>query len=349
MENSPYIGWVTLAASLIMLWLTRRGVRRKQVTGNRGQILTPSEPGYYIKLAGYILAGLALLAVALRQFTIIYGFSGLFLALLGVGVPGYLILRYGRLKHVLGFLLRRPAQPQAAAAPPKAAQPAPTPRQWALSALALISRVKGQDISLLGGQKPSPWAEKTAERRLAREWDIHAVDDFDEVSSWLFEVGHRTDFHAFIQQITGMDAGQVRTFLEETDAGLHGYESAQEQEEVRHRVEMIRSNKDNIRYISFMAWDMLRYMDLCRIGYLAGYLDEDDTWDRLLTAGQVLQSRYDSWEDLNDQFLLAREFWSCVEDERDGHVYRKAFERLHDDEKSPWRQIAWGLPLFHRA
>jgi hypothetical protein len=58
-----------------------------------------------------------------------------------------------------------------------------------------------------------------------------------------------------------------------------------------------------------------------------------------------LQSRFSSWRELADNFLLGREFWSVRSMREDGAVYRNHISRLFDDPESPWHEIPFNLAL----
>jgi hypothetical protein len=57
------------------------------------------------------------------------------------------------------------------------------------------------------------------------------------------------------------------------------------------------------------AWDMVRAVDILRIGFAAGYLDEDDCWEKVRQVAQVLQTKYSSWEELGTHFERGMHAW----------------------------------------
>ena len=76
-----------------------------------------------------------------------------------------------------------------------------------------------------------------------------------------------------------------------------------------------------------------------------GYLTEDEAWDLIMPGARKLQTTFDSWKDLGENYLIGREFWSQAETERNGLLYRQVYQRLLDDPASPWNQCAWDLNL----
>ncbi|TAE60402.1 MAG: DUF1266 domain-containing protein [Bacteroidetes bacterium] len=348
MENQPLFIATLAAVAVILLLLGRRGIRRRQVMGGSGNPLTPSQGGYYLIVGGYLIGGLMVLLATLVQVQKTYGSGILTAGLVLLLLIAWAIFRLRGKKvsllslpqRIPSFRFRRKAL--------KAAPAAPTPSMWPLAAAALVSGARGMDYFQLGGAPPSPRAQALAQRKLRREWEIESEDDFFETLDWLFESGHRTEFHAFIQKVSTLNPEEVRQYREEITLGMYGLDTEQEQEEELHRVEMIRSNKDNVRYISFFAWDYLRLIEICRLGFLAGYIEEDEALARMLSVSQVLQSRYDSWAEMARQFLVAREFWSCVETQKDGAQWERTLDRLAEDEQSPWKIVPFNLPLYQR-
>ncbi|MEZ4773197.1 MAG: DUF1266 domain-containing protein [Bacteroidia bacterium] len=333
--NSPYI---IAAIGAILMLLSYRGILRKQVRTISG-IRTSAEFIYYLVIAAYIAGALVATAFATIQFHITRGWWGAILYLLSVVFASVFIHKFRSIVRGILLGIKRMLTP-------RAKPPGPSPKTWALATVAIMSNVKGLSHHLLGGAEPSERRKALAQKQLSKEWEIDDAEEFEEVQEWLFEKGHRAEFSEMITKITAMTPMQIDEYVRQF---IPTIKDAQEREEEIHRVEMIRNNQGDVQNTSFLAWDVLRFIDNCRTGYLAEYIDEEDAWNRIISAAQVLQSRFDSWQELADSFLLGREFWSGVETSRDGSVYQKAYERLIQEEKSPWNKIIWDLPLYNRG
>jgi hypothetical protein len=72
-----------------------------------------------------------------------------------------------------------------------------------------------------------------------------------------------------------------------------------------------------------LAWDLVRYIALCRWGYLAGYLTQTSQND----------------------CLIGREFWSLQQTQKYSERYRSIFERFMQDPNSPWNVNPWAMDL----
>lgn len=333
--NSPYI---IAATGAILMLLSYRGILRKKVRTISG-IRTSSEFAYYVVIAAYIMGAIVATAFATIQFHMTRGWWGAFLYLLLLISASVFIHQFRSITRGILLGIKRMFTP-------RAKPPGPSPKTWALATVALMANVKGLSYHLLGGAEPSERRKILARKQLSREWEIDDAEEFEEVQEWLFEKGHRAEFGDTIAKITAMTPAQLDEYEKQF---IPTIKDGQEREEEIHRVEMIRSNQGDVRNTSLLAWDILRFIDNCRTGYLAEYIDEEDAWNRIISAAQVLQSRFDSWQELAESFLLGREFWSVVETNRDGHVYQKAYERLIQEEKSPWNKIIWDLPLYNRG
>ncbi|GAB4424383.1 MAG: hypothetical protein OHK0039_41550 [Bacteroidia bacterium] len=348
---------------MLLGWLGYRAIRRRKIVGPGSGEVGPGKAEYYLLVAGYLVAGLLLLLLAASQFHRLYGRWGVVLYVLAF-VAGWWTIRYARgtFRAIMESLRDRrqrrrarrevvasdpapadvPAAP-ATAPPPAADQPQDPAQRWVLAAAALMARAEGWNLRQLPGQ-----GQRLARQLLKKDWDIADVHGFRDVQHWLYEEGHRHEFHEMIHRVAHFSSDQVREYLAEIACGAYGLDTPEEQEEERHRVAMIRENRRGIRYHSFMAWDYLRYIHLHLLGLAAGFISEAEMWQQLFQAGQVLQTRYPSWKQLSESFLLAREFWSVVEDRQHGDTYRQVQQQLLTDPQSPWLTTPWDLSLIRR-
>ena len=59
----------------------------------------------------------------------------------------------------------------------------------------------------------------------------------------------------------------------------------------------------------------------------------------------MLQKKFDSWEDLGQNYLIGRRFWSHKYTTEKGDLYEDAFQRLLDMRSSPWNKYPWDMDL----
>lgn len=334
-----------LGGSLFFLWLLRRAWRKKQVINLSGEVRGTDHYQYFLILLGYLLGSVALLIVAIIQVQQTEGWTtvvGYAVAILVLGViiwqapkRAKQVLKAAKPPRLLPKLRRRQPVIQVTDA-----------HQWALAAASLLAQPKGRDSTTLAGAEGTPMKRRAAQRWLKKEWDITSEEELDETLTWLFETGHRAEFRTSIGRLSQLLPEEAEVYLAEVAAGKHGFEDEEERAEEIHRVQLVQENTYDIRYMSFLAWDYLRYIELCRVGYLVAWLSETEAQQALVSAAQILQSRYESWEEMGESYLHAREYWSSVEMDRDGQAYQRVFRRLLTEPQSPWQQIAWDLPLY---
>lgn len=333
---------VTLGG-LLFLWLSWRGIVKKQVVGGKGNVKDLRSVEFYGTILGYIIVGVSLFIVGLFLFHKAYGWQGPVGVVLALVLLLVLLFQANKLKQALIKSIKKPFEKKEE---PVLQASAPN---WALATVAMISRCKGLDYDSLPGKSVNALVAKAAQRKLKREWDIHDEEDLENTLQWLLDHGHRHEFHEVIQRIGNMSNEGIEQYLQEIEEGKYDLDTAEDKAEERHRVEMIQENRYNVRFLSFMAWDYLRLIDLCRQAFVAGLIEEKEAWSRIMSAAQVLQARYESWRDMGQHFLYAREFWSISEYQRDGAMYEKAFEDLLNQPDSPWNQIPWETSLYKRS
>ena len=327
-------------AGTFLLFLGYRAIRKRKMLSSAGTEQDTKTFNYYLKVTGSLVGGMLALIIAGIGFYESYGVWTLISYGLIVLAIVWWIYKFRWLKLATGKRLKRTFLPQ------KSQAESATPRLWALASIALLSLVNGRDHETLGGSEPSLSSEKRARKRLRKDWDIRTQEDFDEIQEWLLDTGHRSEFNELIEKIMNSSKEEVEAHLDEIDQELN---SKTERAEEYAKVEMIQERGAELKSKGFLAWDYLRYMDNCRAGYLAGYLEEGDAWDQLLSVAQVLQSRYDSWQELGETYLLSREFWSVVEENKNGKLYHRSLRKLLHDPKSPWNRLAWDVPLYSRT
>lgn len=341
MTPSPQLSFILTSAGLLLLWLGYRGIRKKEVLGGSGSPKSTRDVEYYLILTGYLLGGTFFQILAAIQFHKLYGWQGLTLFLLVLIGGVILVLKFrtisrGILNGIKSKFIPKPPPPE------------PSPKMWALAASSIYAHVHGRTYFELAGRSLTDRAHRSAQRFLKKKWDITDEESFEEVQDWLFEVGHRKEFYEYIEKITTFTDEEREAYIDYLQTGPNPFDKDEALDEA-HRIEMISENLTQLQQNGFLAWDYLRFLDNCRVGYVAGYIEEEEAWNKMLSASQILQTRFDSWEDMGNNFLIGRRFWSGIETDKDGHIYEKACEQLLTNEKSPWNKIKWELPLYSRA
>lgn len=210
-----------------------------------------------------------------------------------------------------------------------------SPNAWALATTAIIFEVNGESQELLAGEMVTPESEKGGKQLLANWWDVKNRDDLLEGLEWLQYTGHRAEFERLGHQVDAMSDQQFMTALAEDRANGQGSS----------RLAVVRQNYRQLGQRGILGWDLIRYVSLCRWGYLAGYLSEADAWKHIFPAALQLQQFFTSWQDLQTNYLIGREFWSPAQTQKDGDKFRAVYDRFIRDPGSPWNVNPWSMNL----
>lgn len=354
MESIPPY-WLALAG-LALLVVGYQGVRRRRIMGSSGRNQGLRSPAYYLRTGAFWLSGILLLLMAAMAFQRQSGWGAMLIYILLLLLLGWVLFRFKNFRRVMSSLVRMPnlRRKGKQAAKTRGTEGKPVslaetgPKQWALAAAALPGMMRGLDAQTLAGRSKNDSNTRKAQKWLRAEWDIDDEEEFEEVQDWLLETGHRTEFFEEIHRFKGFLPEQRRVYEQQLAAGELEAETVEEIAEMQGRLALVDREGLALTQRGFLAWDYLRYLDNCRAGYLAGYLSEADAWDTMLSAAQILQSRYDGWEEVGEAFLQAREYWSTIETERNGAAWRNLFLQLREDPNSPWNQVPWDLALYSR-
>jgi hypothetical protein len=64
-----------------------------------------------------------------------------------------------------------------------------------------------------------------------------------------------------------------------------------------------------------------------------------------MPAARRHQEAFTSWERLQNDYLIGREFWSLQQTNKDGGRFRAISQRFLQDPNSPWNVNPWNLNL----
>jgi hypothetical protein len=95
---------------------------------------------------------------------------------------------------------------------------------------------------------------------------------------------------------------------------------------------------------SGVAWDLCRSTHLICNGYSAGFITADEAWPLLLKNAWQVQTSFNSWHEMSDNFLDGREIGYGFRDPQ----FDAAVSLLNDahEPNSPWNQLPWNTDLL---
>jgi hypothetical protein len=210
-----------------------------------------------------------------------------------------------------------------------------SPHAWALATTAIIFEFNRHRHDLLAGRIATADGQESGRQLLSQWWSVNSRDDLLRMLNWLQFQGHRSEFDQLGRRLDALTDRQFATL--ETLAQRHP--------QTLNELQIARKNHELLGQKGILAWDLVRYIALCRWGYLTGYLSENEAWDRIMPAALRLQKTFDSWQDLQSNYLIGREYWSLTQTQTNGARYRAIYERFLQDPGSTWNTNPWDMDL----
>jgi len=211
------------------------------------------------------------------------------------------------------------------------AQPTDDQKLWALGTCAVLNEMNGASHDLLGGEERTPDSITGTQSLLEEWWGIRNRQDLLVRLRWIETGGQRREFDT-------MTGGSGAALVARV-AAVYG------DSEARNQITIAQKYGPKFAGKSLVGWDYSRYVALCGWGYVAGYLGEDEAWQRIMPAARLMQKTFNSWKELGENYLIGREFWSVRQTQQNGAAARRAQERLLTDPVSPWVRLPWKLDL----
>lgn len=314
-------GQLTLTGSLMRMDMqtgtpSPRDARPSRPAPAPAMLMVASEPAWYIKLLA--IAILAVFVFMLARVLVILALGAWRALTQRTASPAPLTLRWS--------------------APKDRFQP--DSLLWALANVMVFSVRNGDAWDRLVLDE----AKDVARDGLRASWHIHDRQSLMMQLRWLSEEGHRGELQRLARRFATMPQEQ----FDQERAKAEQLRDGEDKSDLLWRMQVAREDRDGIRYVDFLAWDLVRFIWLCRHGVHLGYLDEAEAPAMLLPVSQRLQQAYEGWEDCADQFLRARGFWTGgnpAYNESQAAI-RETIRLLREDAYSPWKRMDWHMPLY---
>ena len=242
----------------------------------------------------------------------------------------------------------KPSTPSAANSPRTpdiATQPSETlstleqQHRWALATTALLSHVNFEETTSLAGYAGYSFTPESVRREvesLARGWNVRSRADLLERLAGLDREGHRTEFTALGKALSTMTADEYRAMEKEYS----------DDDKMLYRMRVVRTNYAKFGNKSLFAWDYIRYINVCRMGYHVGYLSEQEAWDRIMPVARKIQRTYSSWTAMGEDYLIGYDYWRTDAEDDSLRLLKSAYALFCTDyQYNPWIVNSWTLDL----
>jgi Protein of unknown function (DUF1266) len=210
-----------------------------------------------------------------------------------------------------------------------------SPHAWALATTAIIFEINRQHHDLLAGMEVTPDGVEVGKRVLSQWWDVKGRGNLLRTLKWLQFEDHPTEFEELERRVNALTEREFISIEAAADSNP----------QVANQLDIVRKHHRALGQKGILAWDLVRYISLCRWGYLAGYFSDTKAWHLIMPAALRLQQTFASWQDLQSDYLTGREFWLVEQSENNGARYRGIYERFVQDSSSPWGLNPWAMDL----
>lgn len=209
------------------------------------------------------------------------------------------------------------------------------PKGWAIGCSAVLMERNHSRLDTLATAKITEVDVRDARELLDEWWGIRTKKELIDILSWLETEGHRKSFEDVAKTVANLNDEQFNALV------VVCGDNKQKTQELL----VARKFSSQLGNKSILGWDYSRYINVCRWGYTAGLLSEQEAWEKIMPIARKLQSTFDSWEDLGCNYLIGRQFWSYKQTKEDSYLYEDAVQRLVDIPSSPWNKYPWNMNL----
>ena len=169
---------------------------------------------------------------------------------------------------------------------------------WALALSAPIIQINQfRHEFLYGGKTKSTMISRC--NFLERDWDIHSPKDLKSTLDWLEASGHKIEFMKKLSVLTTLSEQGCERYIALFRKDFERYE----------QWKIANSYKLPLRNVGIAAWDIGRYVFLCRTGAVVGLIDEKEAWIRIREMAPKAQMIFSGWEEYILSYFAGRQYW----------------------------------------
>ena len=206
-------------------------------------------------------------------------------------------------------------------------------QRWALATVAVSNQQSGNCHNLLGGEPLTPQTRVDAILGLKDWWGITDRKEAVEVLEWLLNEGHHREFEQLAALVSTLSDKEYERILAKYD----------DNPEVIFKLKFARENQQKLGDKSLLAWDLCRYIQVVELCFMAGYMSEEESWEKIMPAARVIQQHFSSWSDMGENYLAGRNYWAAQRNKRLAFIYSLLIN--DKDEHSPWTSTRWNTDL----
>jgi tetratricopeptide (TPR) repeat protein len=209
-------------------------------------------------------------------------------------------------------------------------------QQWAIACSSQLSATNGFGLHSLSGQALTEENKLAAAESMEEGWRITSRADLLTQLHYLnSEGGHDSLWQSYLR----IKRGELRP--EKVDHVARDVLRG----DFKERMAVVDQYGDALGDRGLGAWDLCRYIYLVRRGYLLGLVSEKEAYRLMLPIAIKIQQKYSSWEQMNEEYLIGRKFWSYKEWKEGIDKSNRITKLLLTQKTSPWVTLPWKTKL----
>ncbi len=213
---------------------------------------------------------------------------------------------------------------------------------WFNATYAPITYSNGWDWKKIGGLKQTKENVRLEKMLLKQNWNVSDRESALETVEHLQENGHWNTCQEYMEELR--ELGLLDLDEREFGKRLSGYVEADQEDRYRIAYEMY---QDGLTADDMAAWELCRVNHLYASFYLCGYMTYEEAMDASLENSLILQSMYDSWDEMIEGYLLGYRFWQRDVDLRESsptQERRRICEMMFQMDDGPYA-LDWDMKL----
>ncbi|MDR2747470.1 MAG: DUF1266 domain-containing protein [Treponema sp.] len=216
----------------------------------------------------------------------------------------------------------------------------PRNRLWALALTGFLTIANNDQHDLLGFDDINENSRNKYLELLRRDWSVNNREELLETIQKTESDGHAAALRS-IKQIIQETLNEQSEFSIITVYNKYHLSSR-----YYNYLKFTVINWNRFSNRTILAWDLGRAIALCRWGYSAGFLTEEESWGKTMALAGRIQAIYQSWEEFGYDYYMGRVFWaSGFGDDINYLVQTDNLYKNLTGENGYWRNFEWRLDL----
>lgn len=206
---------------------------------------------------------------------------------------------------------------------------------WLLLLAGVLSEMNKVRHDTLYGLEVTEENIKVYKKVLERDWNINNREQLCYNLDWVINEGHRTSFNNRYNYLSLLPYSFQEKKISIISSEDPSYKSFQ----------LAKLCKYKLSKSGITAWDIGRYVFLCRSGALLNYITDEEAWEFMAKIGLITQKLYSSWYEYGLAYIVGRLEWLDKLTEENAKKHAKWLHNLILKEGAPWSRVPWDIQL----